>query len=86
MKTSSQKLIERIKRDFKIDIENVNRTYAGRNMKASGANIWTSNIVGSNMEVGSSHPISEILKANRIVLEKGWVFGQQEVVIPINQK
>jgi hypothetical protein len=79
--TTFEKLALRIKNDLNREIENVRRVHSGRNMKASGANSWISNEVGCTIEIGSQHTATDLLKAKKIYLTKGWSEGQYEVEI-----
>lgn len=79
--TTFEKLTVKVKQHLGIDIENVRRVHSGRNMKASGANSWTSNQVGSLMEIGSCHTATDILKAKKLKLVPGWTSGQQDIEI-----
>jgi hypothetical protein len=78
--TLFDKLRIKIKNDTGEDIENLKRRYVGIHMKRSGAFVWTSNLVGSHVEVGSSIPVSVLLKCKKLKIVDGWSFAQWEVV------
>lgn len=72
MKTTKEKVQEKVKAELGYDIERIRTIHTGRNMKASGALSWVSNIVDSPLEIGSTHPMTEIIKkSNRLELLKG---------------
>jgi len=77
----SDKIKQKILTDLGIEIENVSRTYAGRNMKSSGAWVWEAKVKGSLMEIGSPHPITLLLKSKKIKTVRGWTFAQIEIEI-----
>ncbi len=78
--SSFDKLKHKIKQDTGLEIENMRRVYGGHVMRASGAWSWISNIVGSNMEVGSSHQVKELLKYKKLKEVNGWSLYQREIV------
>jgi len=57
-----EKLAKRIKEDMGIELVDFYRTYAGINMKSSGAFVWAAKIKGSNKEVSSTVTATELLK------------------------
>ena len=64
--TTFEKLKAKIFKDTGIKLEGFRRTYAGINMKGSGAFVWTAYIEGTNMDVGSGDSASELLKVDKI--------------------
>lgn len=78
--TVFEKLVIKIKEDLNTDVENMHRTYVGHQQKTSGAFVWRCNIVGLNYEYGSGISASELLRSEKLTLQKGWGFGESEVM------
>lgn len=57
----SEKLIKLLAEKYGVNITNVQRTYAGKRQKASGAFVWDARI--GSAYIGSQWPIAELLKA-----------------------
>lgn len=74
------KLAAKIKNDLGITVVDIKRRYTGINMKATGAFCWAGKEDGGVFEIGSSTPATELLKAKKLILTKGWGFGEMEVV------
>ena len=64
--TTFEKLAEKIKTDLGYNVENIKRTYAGINMKSSGAFTWCGNEVGSFREIGGCCPAKETLERYKL--------------------
>ena len=77
--TLFDKLRIKIKNDTGQDVENLRRRYAGIHMRGAGAFVWTSNLVGSHIEVGSSTPANILLKCKKLRIVDGWSVLQWEV-------
>ena len=76
--TVFERLQKRIKAELGTDCHNFHRSYAGRNMRASGAPLWRATIVGSHYEVSGTIPASELLKVKVLYLDHSGI-GEFEV-------
>jgi len=75
--TTFDKLKKRIKQEFGYGITDIQRTYAGRNLKSAGAFTWFGWVVingeRTHKRIGSSWPASELIKAEyRLVIDDSW--------------
>lgn len=70
---------KRLKDELNISVENIRRTYAGRRMRASGAPSWRGNIIGSGLEVNGTTPISRLINAKTLLIER-CISGYMEIV------
>lgn len=75
-----EKLSIKIKNDLGYDVVNLKRTYVGRNMKASGAQVWMGRMKDSLMEIGGYTPASELLKAKTLSKGVSWGMANIEIV------
>jgi hypothetical protein len=68
MKTSIEKLVDRLKNELGIlaDSKSFKRVYAGYWQRSKGAWSWSMNISGTNQFIGSQSSVGELLKAKRI--------------------
>jgi hypothetical protein len=79
--TTFERLADRLRNDLDLEVVNLRRVHSGRNMKASGANSWTSELKDSHLEIGSAHTASDLLKAKTIYLVSGWHSSQRDIEI-----
>lgn len=77
--TVFEKLKIKIQDDTGLECENFKRTRAGVRMKSSGAPVWTANVVGSVLEVGSGEPATELLRRAKLEKTPGWTFGSYDI-------
>lgn len=63
---SFQKLQKKLLNELGLEVENIRRTYSGRNQLSTGSWSWVGNRKGCIQEIGSTYTISEILKAKKL--------------------
>jgi len=81
--TTFDRLKKRIKKEFGYDIDGIQRTYAGRNLKSAGAFVWFGWVVlkgkRTHKRIGSSWPASELIKKKYcLVIDDSW--GDIEII------
>ena len=82
--TVFDRLRKRLMAEFGYDVDDIQRTYAGRNQRAAGAFVWFGWPVENgkrctHKRIGSSWPASELVKKKyRLVIDDSW--GDIEIV------
>lgn len=82
---SFEKLQKRLHEELGLEVENLRRTYSGRNQLSTGSWCWVGNRKGSIQEIGSTNSVSSLLKAKKLAkdIECTNSAGGLEI-IPIN--
>lgn len=75
--TVFNRLKKRIRDEIGYDIADIQRTYAGQNLKSAGAFVWFGWVVINGertyKRIGSSWPASELIKKKyRLVIDDSW--------------
>ena len=76
--TTFEKLVKRIKKDIdlNVDIKSLNRTYAGKLLKSSGAFSWEGKLLNRGLiTIGSCYSATELLKSKCKLVSSADRFG-----------
>jgi len=70
--TVFKKLAEKIKEELGLEVEKLQRTYAGRHMKSNGAFVWFG-WLNNHKRIGSTYPATELIKPKyKLVTDESW--------------
>lgn len=67
MKTTFEKLSEKIKLDLGREVINFRRCYAGHHQRSGGAFVWDATDKVTGHSVGSTFPATELLKSKTLI-------------------
>jgi hypothetical protein len=81
MKTKFERLADRVKNELNLTLTDFHRHYPGHWQRSRGAFVWSAT-AKEGFFIGSSYSVTELLKANKIVLNESDKWGGGNEIYP----